>query len=108
MKKGFGAYLNEREQTDFNMDLILETKTLQQIASEFNVTTQAVHKSIRKAIDKIYNGIKSANPEMSAGEVFVTMCIALKPEDPRELFKNLGLKTRDAVADEAREMGIKV
>ena len=108
MKKGFAAYLEERDSRDFDFEMIVESKSLKDLADEYGVTPQAVHKTIRSAIDKIFYGIKGANPEMSSGEIFITMCMALKPEDPRELFKNLGLKVRNEIQDEAREMGIKV
>lgn len=108
MKKGFEAYLEERSVTDYDFGCVLENMTLQAIGDEYDVSKQAIGKTLRLAMDKLYYGLQSASPEMSPGEIFYILSQVIKTQNPRDIFMSLGFKTRKAIQDDAREKGIGV
>ena len=103
----FRKYLAERAERDFDMDVLFESMSNSDLAKELGITRQGMHKKFVKLVPKFFKLLKQEMPEASSIEILAAL--ALEMDAPiKEFYEYLGDADKKAIADEARERGIKV
>ena len=102
----FNDYLQDRKNQEFSFLALWEASdnSFWKINKELKMSPRGVQLAVRRALDKIYFGLKTTNKDLSPMEVFDVMTKIFSGIEPAAIFKDLSPEAQAELTDAAQKL----